>query len=58
MIHGFKNGGDYRTYRLADTLAKYDQLVSKYIAKMAKRMTVQMKSHTFQSFDPISIIGF
>lgn len=45
-----KSAGDCRTYRLANTSTKYDRSVSKYIAKMAKQMTAQMKPHTFNFF--------
>lgn len=39
-------------------MTKYDRQVSEYIAKRAKRMNAQMKSHTLHHFEPISIIGF
>lgn len=56
--HSFKTAGDYRMYNLRDTLTKYDQLNSKYIAKMGTRMIPQMKTLTFSPFEPISIIKF
>lgn len=54
----FKKAVDYRTFRLVDTSTKYNRTVSKYIFKMSKRMTTQKKPHTFNLFDPFSIIDF
>lgn len=39
-----------------DISTKYNSTVIKYIAKMAKRMTAQMKPHTFYPIDQIMII--
>lgn len=56
--HRSKKLVDCRTARLADILTKYYCLVSKNIAKIEKQTTAQIKPHTFNSFDPMSIIGF
>lgn len=56
--YGFKVAVDYRKYRLADTSLKYDRTVTKNVTKMAKRMTNQMKAHTFDPLDPISVLEF
>lgn len=54
----FRRIVDYRKYQLANTSSKYDHTVVKTISKMTKRLKAQMKPHTFDLFDPISIIGF
>lgn len=54
----FKKAVYCRTYYLSDASSVYDRSVSKYIDQMAKRITVQIKPHAFNSDDPISIIGF
>lgn len=54
----FEKAVDYHSYRLADTSTKYDRFVSKYIAKVAKRMTARMKGHTSKPIDPISVTNF
>lgn len=56
--HSLKKQVIYHTYRLAEKSKKYDQSVSKYIAKEAMHMNTQMKPHTFHLFDAISIIKF
>lgn len=56
--HPFKKAGNCRTNRLADTSTKYNKNVSKYIAKMAKCITAQMKPHTYNPFVHISIVRF
>lgn len=43
----FKITVNYRMYRLADTSFKDDRRVSKNVTKMVKRMTAQIKPHTF-----------
>lgn len=59
IIHNcFKDAVEYRTYRLDNQYTLYDHTVSKNIAKMSKRFSTQMKPHTFDPFDTISIIGF
>lgn len=56
--HHSKKTVSYRTYLLVETSTKYNRTVSNCIAKMAKRMTVQMKPHTFNPLNSISTIGF
>lgn len=58
VITGLRMAVDYRSFRLENTSTNYDRTVSKNISEMSKHATVQMKSHTFDPFDAISIIGF
>lgn len=53
----FRRAVNYRMYQLANKWSKYNYTVSKNIIYMVKRMTGQMKPHTFDPFDPILIIG-
>lgn len=48
----FREALDYHNYRLADQSSKYNEDVAKSVAKWAKRLQVQMRSNTFDSFDP------
>lgn len=48
----------YRTYLPADKLSHYDDRAARSVANWAKRFQVQMRSQTFDSSDPISIIYF
>lgn len=52
--HRFKKAFEDNTYFLAETSTIYDWSVPRYIAKIAKCMTVQMKQCNFNPFDPIS----
>ena len=54
----FRKALDYRTYRLSDRSQHYDRVVAKKVAKMAKMMEVQLRSHFFDATDPISILAF
>lgn len=58
VSHWFKKDEYYRTCHPRDTLTKYIRLVSKYIAKTEKQMTVRIKDGTFESFNAILAIRF
>lgn len=49
---------DYRTYRLANRSAKYDDTVSSRISKLVKKVKSQMEAQFFNPKENISIIGF
>jgi len=54
----FRRALDYRTYLLNDRSTKFNSGVTKQIAKMVRRMDVQMKSQIFDPVDPITILSF
>lgn len=58
MNNFFHKAVDYRTYQLKDKLSEYDHTFFTNINKMSSRIASQMKPHSFEHFDPISIIGF
>lgn len=47
-----------RTYRLSNQSSRYDETVSSHFAKVAKKITSQMKVHFLNFKHPIFIIGF
>lgn len=49
---------DYRTHSLAEKSSRYDDKISRSIAKWAKHLQVQMKSQVLDLFNPNSIIIF
>lgn len=49
---------NYRSYRPANRLSKYDHTVSGNISKMTKCMTAQIKPLTSNRFNPIWVIRF
>lgn len=49
---GFWGALDYWTYPLADKSSRYNEEVARIVAKCANRLQVQMKSQTFNLFDP------
>lgn len=54
----FQRDVDYRKCRIEIKLSNYDRSGSKNISKMSKGMKAEMEPHTFDPFDPISIIEF
>lgn len=54
----FTEALQYRKHFLADNSSCYDDEVARCVARLAKRLQVQIKSQTLESFDPISVICF
>ena len=54
----FRRALDYRTYRLINRSQVYDGSVARRISKLASRLEVQMKTNTFDSRDPVSVLSF
>lgn len=52
----FEKAANYRTYSSADTWTEYAELISKYIAKIVRRIAAQSNIHTFNPLDPKSIV--
>lgn len=48
----------YHSYRMADRSQYYDDGVARHIAKMGRRLKVQLKSQMFDGSDPITILSF
>lgn len=49
---------DYRSSPLAEQSQHYDNNVSRHIAKMTKRLELQLKVQIFDRSDPITILSF
>lgn len=48
----------YKNCHPAYSLSMFDKFVAKTVAKWAEQLRIQMKMNVFDSFNPISIIGF
>lgn len=54
----FKTAMDYHTYSSDDQSQAYNYNVARKISEWSKRLTVQMKSQTFDAVEPITIVSF
>lgn len=48
----YREALDFRPYLLANTSGRYDDKIARNVAKWAKRLRLQMKTNTFDSFHP------
>lgn len=49
---------DFRPYQLSNPSSRYDMTVSSYIAKLVKKVKLQIEAHFFNPKDRISTIRF
>lgn len=58
MFHKRYEDHDYRSYCSADKKQRYDGKIAKNFAERAKSLQTQIRSHMFETFDPMSFINF
>lgn len=54
----FKRVSVYKIYLFHDNSSRYTKIVAKNVSKGGKRISSEMRGHTFDRNDPISVLGF